>query len=63
MKENSIYDRKSIRAIQGKTADFYEVAKDCVAFSNAEGGTIDFGIEDRTSAFFSSANSHNVGGC
>lgn len=46
MKENSIYDRKSIRAIQGKSADFDEVAKDCVAFSNAEGGMIDFGIED-----------------
>ena len=46
MKENSIYDRKSIRAIQGKKADFDEVAKDCVAFSNAEGGMIDFGIED-----------------
>lgn len=46
MKENSIYDRKSMRAIQGKSADFDEVAKDCVAFSNAEGGMIDFGIED-----------------
>ena len=46
MKENSIYDRKSIQSIQGKKADFDELAKDCVAFSNAEGGVIDFGIED-----------------
>lgn len=46
MKENSNYDRKSLRAVQGKTADFAELAKDCVAFSNAQGGTIDLGIED-----------------
>lgn len=30
----------------GKTADFNELAKDCVAFSNAEGGTLAIGIED-----------------
>ncbi len=36
MKENSIYDKKSLRAIVGKNADFDEIAKDCVAFSNAE---------------------------
>lgn len=46
MKENSIYDKKSIRAVIGKTSDFGELAKDCVAFSNAEGGCIDIGIED-----------------
>ena len=46
MKENSIYDKKSLRSVTGKTADFGELAKDCVAFSNAEGGTIDIGIED-----------------
>ena len=40
MKENSLYDRKSLRAVLGKTADFNELAKDCVAFSNAEGGSI-----------------------
>lgn len=43
MIENSLYDRKSIRAITGKTADFPEVAKDCVAFANAQGGKIEFG--------------------
>lgn len=46
MKENSLYDKKSIRSILGKNPDFKEIAKDCVAFSNAEGGIIDFGIED-----------------
>lgn len=47
MKENSIYDKKSLRTVVGKTADFKELAKDCVAFSNAEGGSIDIGIEDK----------------
>ena len=46
MIENSLYDKKSMRAITGKTANFKEIACDCVAFSNAEGGYIDFGIED-----------------
>lgn len=46
MKENSLYDAKSIREITGKTANWNEVAKDCVAFSNAQGGIIEFGIED-----------------
>lgn len=47
MKENSIYDKKSLRTVMGKNADFNELAKDCVAFSNAEGGIIDIGIEDK----------------
>lgn len=46
MKENSIYDKKSLRTVVGKSSDFNELAKDCVAFSNAEGGCIDIGIED-----------------
>lgn len=46
MKENSIYDKKSLRTVVGKNADFNELAKDSVAFSNAEGGSIDIGIED-----------------
>ena len=46
MKENSIYDKKSLRTVVGKSPDFNELAKDCVAFSNAEGGCIDIGIED-----------------
>lgn len=46
MKENSLYDKKSLNSITGKSADWNEVAKDCVAFSNAQGGVIDYGIED-----------------
>ncbi|MCD8291604.1 MAG: putative DNA binding domain-containing protein [Prevotella sp.] len=47
MKENILYDRKSLRSVLGKTANFKELAKDCVAFSNAECGVIDIGIEDK----------------
>ena len=46
MKENSLYDKKSLRTVVSKTADFAELAKDCVAFSNAQGGVIDIGIEN-----------------
>lgn len=46
MIEKSLYDKKSIREITGKTADWKEVAKDCIGFSNAQGGCIDYGIED-----------------
>ena len=46
MKENSLYDKKSLRTVVGKSADFAELAKDCVAFSNAQGGVIDIGIEN-----------------
>lgn len=48
MRENSLYDRKSLRAIHGPKADYKEIAKDCVGFANAQGGMIDFGIEDDT---------------
>lgn len=50
MEENSLYDKKSLREIIGKSADWNEVAKDCVAFSNAQGGVIDYGIEDDADA-------------
>ena len=50
MKENSLYDKKSLREITWKNADWNEVAKDCVAFSNAQGGVIDYGIEDDADA-------------
>ena len=46
MKENSLYDKKSLREITGRNPEWNEVAKDCVAFSNAQGGVIDYGIED-----------------
>lgn len=44
--EGSTYDRKSLRCVQGRTADFGELVKDAVAFANAKGGVIDIGIED-----------------
>lgn len=50
MEENSLYDKKSLREITGKSAEWNEVAKDCVAFSNAQGGVIDYGIEDGADA-------------
>ncbi|MBU0488816.1 MAG: putative DNA binding domain-containing protein [Bacteroidetes bacterium] len=46
MKENSHFDRKSLRIITGKTADWKELAKDCVCFANGVGGEIHIGIED-----------------
>ena len=46
VKESQTYDRKSIRTVTGKTADFDEIAKDCVAFANRDGGHLDIGIED-----------------
>lgn len=46
MKEGQTYDRKSIRTVIGKTADFDEIAKDCVAFANRDGGHLSIGIED-----------------
>lgn len=46
MEECTIYDRKSLKTVQGKTADFAELAKDCVAFANAKGGFLHIGIED-----------------
>jgi len=49
MRENSLYDKKSIREITGKNPNWNEVAKDCVAFSNAQGGIIDYGIENNAS--------------
>ena len=46
MEECTTYDKKSIKTVTGKTADFPELAKDCVAFANAKGGFLHIGIED-----------------
>lgn len=46
MTENSLYDKKSLLTITCKKIDWKEIVKDVVAFSNAEGGIIEFGIED-----------------
>ena len=35
-----------MRAVTGKTADWNEIAKDCIAFANATGGRLLLGIED-----------------
>lgn len=47
--EGQISDKKSLRTVTGKTADFPELAKDCVAFANAQGGRLLIGIEDKES--------------
>lgn len=44
--EGQTIDKKSLRAVTGKSADFPELAKDCVAFANAQGGRLQIGIED-----------------
>ncbi|MBO7595505.1 MAG: putative DNA binding domain-containing protein [Bacteroidales bacterium] len=46
MEESIVYDKKSLKTVQGRTADFAELAKDCVAFANAKGGSLHIGIED-----------------
>lgn len=46
MEENSRFDKKSIKTVLGKTANFVELAKDCVAFANANGGVLHIGIEN-----------------
>ncbi len=45
-KEGLKFDCKSIRAITGRTADWEEIAKDCVCFANGQGGQLLIGIED-----------------
>jgi ATP-dependent DNA helicase RecG len=45
-KENQDIELKSLRTVSGPTADWNELAKDCVCFANARGGTILVGIED-----------------
>ena len=44
--EGQLFDRKSLRAVTGKAPDWAELAKDCVAFANANGGRLLVGIED-----------------
>lgn len=47
--EGQLLDQKSLRTVMGKTADWTELAKDCVAFANALGGRLLIGIEDGAS--------------
>lgn len=44
--EGQLLDQKSLRAVTGKTADWNEIAKDCIAFANAVGSRLLLGIED-----------------
>ncbi|MBT4662957.1 MAG: hypothetical protein HOC18_13775 [Candidatus Marinimicrobia bacterium] len=50
MRENSLVDKKSLKVLVGKTADFKELAKDCICFANAQGGETHIGIEDKEDA-------------
>lgn len=46
MTESLTFDKKSIKSVSGKTADFNELAKDCVAFANAKkDGNFNFKID------------------
>ncbi len=49
-RESQHFDRKSLRKVTGSTADFGELAQDCVCFANAAGGTLLIGIEDNADA-------------
>ena len=44
--EGQLVDKKSLRSVTGKNADWNELVKDCVAFANATGGSLLLGIED-----------------
>lgn len=46
MTENKNIDKKSLKFLKGKNTDWDELAKDCVSFANAQGGSIFIGIED-----------------
>lgn len=46
MEETHHIEKKSLKIVTGNTADWSELAKDCVCFANARGGKILIGIED-----------------
>ncbi len=46
MQENVLSENKSLRSLTKNNPDWDELAKDCVCFANAQGGSIFFGIED-----------------
>lgn len=47
--EDQYTDCKSLRKVTGKTADWAELARDCVCFANGSGGRLLIGIEDGVS--------------
>lgn len=44
--EDQHLDRKSLRVVTGRTADWAALAADCVCFANAAGGRLLIGVED-----------------
>lgn len=46
MEETQHIEKKSLRIVTGNSADWNELAKDCICFANARGGVIYIGIED-----------------
>lgn len=46
MKENQYIEKKKLDIVIGKSADWKELAKDCVCFANSRGGKILIGIAD-----------------
>ena len=46
--ENQIIDYKSIRKIRTGDKGFKDLAVSCIAFANAQGGTLYIGIEDKS---------------
>ncbi|MFN3586627.1 MAG: helix-turn-helix domain-containing protein [Moraxellaceae bacterium] len=44
--EGQLLDHKSLRSVIGKSADWNELVKDCIAFANATGSSLLLGIED-----------------
>lgn len=50
MRENQYIDKKRLDTVIGKTADWKELAKDCVCFANSRGGIILIGIADGDAA-------------
>ena len=49
MKEGRTIDKKSLLFLKEKNTNWDELAKDCVAFANAQGGMVIIGIEDKDS--------------
>lgn len=44
--EDQYTDRKSLRAVTGRTSDWDDIARACVCFANGSGGRLLIGIED-----------------
>lgn len=47
MRENQYFEKKKLEVVLPRTANWKELAKDCVCFANSRGGTIYIGIADK----------------